>query len=94
MKEAFGHRVCNERVTMINRKKRAPNKAPSVLIKYWEQKIVGIGVKKMKKKRIKKMNRNKNKRKNKIYNVVINGKFLKCITVLGNINENGFIHNY
>lgn len=34
--EAFGHRVCNERVIMITRKKRTSNKAPSVLIKYWD----------------------------------------------------------
>jgi hypothetical protein len=36
MKEAFGHKLYNERVIMITRKKRKPNKAPSVLIKYWD----------------------------------------------------------
>ena len=36
MKEAFGHKLYNERVIMITRKKRVPNKAPSVLIKYWD----------------------------------------------------------
>lgn len=36
MREAFGHRVCEERVTMIKRKPKQLNKAPKIVNKYWD----------------------------------------------------------
>lgn len=36
------------------------------------------------------MNRNKKRASERLYNIRINGKFYKCITLC----ENGFIHNY